>query len=119
MLLNIAHLAGPALFGDFGGEGRAITNPTIDGFITPFGNAIDGLPAWPIFETLVVVILVAGAIYYAVSVRGRAADVERLTPSPARRRSARPLGSSREESVRRGERSSRRSSILDAQTDRQ
>jgi urea carboxylase system permease len=76
MLLNIALWKDPGLFGDFGGDGRAITNPTIDGFIKPFGNAIGGMPAWPIFETLVVTILVLGAIYYAVSVRGRAADQE-------------------------------------------
>ena len=76
MLLNIAIWQDPALFGDFGGDGRAITNPTIDGFITPFGNVIEGLPAWPVFESLVITLLVTGAIYYAVSVRGRAADVE-------------------------------------------
>ena len=76
MLLNIALWKDPGLFGDFGGDGRAITNPTIDGFIKPFGNAIAGMPAWPIFETLVIAILLLGAIYYAVSVRGRAADVE-------------------------------------------
>jgi amino acid transporter len=76
MLLNIGIWQDPALFGDFGGDGRAITNPTIDGFIKPFGAEIAGLPAWPVFETLVLVILVAGAIYYAVSVRGRAADIE-------------------------------------------
>jgi len=34
------------------------------------------MPAWPVFETLVIVLIVTGAIYYAVSVRGRAADVE-------------------------------------------
>ena len=76
MLLNIAIWKDSGLFGDFGGDGRAITNPTIDGFIKPFGNAISGMPAWPIFETLVIAILLIGAIYYAVSVRGRAADVE-------------------------------------------
>jgi urea carboxylase system permease len=76
MLLNIAIWKDPGLFGDFGGDGRAITNPTIDGFIKPFGNAIAGMPSWPIFETLVIAILLLGAIYYAVSVRGRAADVE-------------------------------------------
>jgi urea carboxylase system permease len=76
MLLNIAIWKDPGLFGDFGGDGRAITNPTIDGFIKPFGNAINGMPSWPIFETLVIAILLIGAIYYAVSVRGRAADVE-------------------------------------------
>jgi amino acid transporter len=76
MLLNIALWQDPGLFGDFGGAGRAVTNPTIDGFLKPFGNAIAGMPAWPIFETLVGTLLVVGAIYYAVSVRGRAADVE-------------------------------------------
>ena len=76
MLVNIAIWKDSGLFGDFGGDGRAITNPTIDGFIKPFGNAIAGMPAWPIFETLVIAILLIGAIYYAVSVRGRAADVE-------------------------------------------
>jgi urea carboxylase system permease len=76
MLINIGLWQDPGLFGDFGGAGRAITNPTIDGFVKPFGNAISGMPSWPIFETLVVTILVIGAIYYAVSVRGRAADVE-------------------------------------------
>ncbi len=76
MLLNIAIWQDPALFGDFGGDGRAITNPTIDGFITPFGNVIEGLPAWPIFESLVLTLLVLGAIYYAISVRGREADAE-------------------------------------------
>jgi urea carboxylase system permease len=76
MLINIGLWQDPGLFGDFGGAGRAITNPTIDGFIKPFGNAIAGLPAWPVFETLVVTLLVIGAVYYAVSVRGRAADVE-------------------------------------------
>lgn len=76
MLLNIAVWQDPGLFGDFGGAGRAITNPTIDGFLKPFGNEIAGMPAWPIFETLVLTLLILGAIYYAVSVRGRAHDVE-------------------------------------------
>jgi amino acid transporter len=75
MLLNIA-LWQSSVFGDFGGAGRGVTNPTIDTFIKPFGNEIVGLPAWPIFETLVLTLIVTGAIYYAVAVRGRAADVE-------------------------------------------
>ena len=76
MLLNIAIWQDPNLFGDFGGAGRAITNPTIDTFIKPFGNVIAGLPAWPIFETLVLTLIVTGAIYYAISVRGRESDSE-------------------------------------------
>ena len=50
--------------------------PHIDAFIKPFGATIDGLPAWPVFETLVVALIVIGAIYYAWAVRGRAHDVE-------------------------------------------
>jgi urea carboxylase system permease len=76
MLLNIGIWQDPGLFGDFGGAGRAITNPTIDGFVKPFGNVIAGMPAWPVFETLVGVLIVTGAVYYAVAIRGRAADTE-------------------------------------------
>ena len=76
MLINIAIWQDPSLFGDFGGAGRAITNPTIDGFIKPFGQEIRGIPPWPIFETLVGTLLLFGAIYYLISVRGRAADIE-------------------------------------------
>jgi urea carboxylase system permease len=76
MLINIGIWQDSGLFGNFGGAGRAITNPTIDTFVKPFGNVIAGMPAWPVFETLVIVLIVTGAIYYAVSVRGRAADVE-------------------------------------------
>jgi urea carboxylase system permease len=76
MLINIGIWQDPGLFGLFGGDGRAATNPTIDTFIKPFGNEIAGTPAWPIFETLVLTLVVLGALYYAVSVRGRAADVE-------------------------------------------
>jgi urea carboxylase system permease len=76
MLLNIAIWQDPNLFGNFGGSGRALTNPTIDTFIKPFGNEIAGMPAWPIFETLVIVLIAFGALYYAFSVRGRAHDVE-------------------------------------------
>jgi urea carboxylase system permease len=76
MLINIGIWQDSNLFGSFGGDGRAITNPTIDTFIKPFGNAIGGMPALPIFEALVLVLIVTGVIYYAISVRGRAADVE-------------------------------------------
>jgi urea carboxylase system permease len=76
MLINIAIWQDPNLFGNFGGAGRAFTNPTIDTFIAPFGNKIAGMPAWPVFETLVGVLVILGAIYYLVSVRGRAHDVE-------------------------------------------
>jgi urea carboxylase system permease len=76
MILNIALWADPSLFGDFGSDGRLFWNPFINSFIKPFGQEITGLPAWPVFETLVGAILVFGAIYYAVAVRGTAHDVE-------------------------------------------
>jgi urea carboxylase system permease len=76
MLINIGIWQDSGLFGNFGGAGRAITNPTIDTFVKPFGNVIAGMPAWPVFETLVIVLIVTGAIYYALAVRGRAADTE-------------------------------------------
>ena len=75
MIVNIA-LWQSDLFGNFGGEGRAFVNPSFGAFFTPFGNTIEGLPEWPTFEVIVVTLLLTGALYYAVSVRGRAADVE-------------------------------------------
>ena len=51
MLFNIGIWQDKGLFGEFGGDGRGFTNPGIGSFLTPFGNKIDGLPAWPTFET--------------------------------------------------------------------
>jgi amino acid transporter len=76
MIINIALWASPELFGDFGSSGRAYWNPLINGLFSVFGTKLDGLPAWPLYETIVGALLVIGAIYYLVSIRGRAADVE-------------------------------------------
>jgi urea carboxylase system permease len=76
MLFNIGIWQDKGLFGEFGGDGRGFTNPGIGSFLTPFGNKIDGLPTWPTFETLVALILITGAIYYAVAIRGRVHDIE-------------------------------------------
>ena len=76
MLLNIGIWQDSALFGAFGGDGRAYTNPAFGAFFTPFGQTIENLPAWPTFEVIVAVILLAGIVYYAISVRGRAHDIE-------------------------------------------
>jgi urea carboxylase system permease len=76
MLFNIGIWQDKGLFGEFGGDGRGFTNPGISAFITPFGKPMEGLPAWPTFETIVGALLLLGALYYVVSVRGRAADVE-------------------------------------------
>jgi urea carboxylase system permease len=76
MLINIGIWQDTGLFGNFGGDGRGFTNPGLGSFLTPFGNKIDGLPAWPTFETIVATLLIVGVIYYFASVRGRAHDVE-------------------------------------------
>jgi amino acid transporter len=76
MILNIALWADASLFGDWGTDGRLFWNPFINTFIKPFGQEIPGLPAWPVFETLVGTILFFGVLYYAVAVRGTAHDVE-------------------------------------------
>jgi len=76
MILNVALWASPELFGDFGSAGRNSWNPLINSFLQVNGQKLDGLPAWPLFETVVGALVLLGAIYYLVSVRGRAADVE-------------------------------------------
>jgi hypothetical protein len=75
IILNIA-LWNDAIFGDFGTAGRAYWNPFINSFLQWFGTPLKGLPAWPLYETVIGTLLFFGAIYYLVSVRGRAADVE-------------------------------------------
>jgi len=76
MIANIGLWASPQLFGDFGGDGRAYWNPLINGLFTVGGQKLDQLPPWPLFETLVGILIVTGAIYYAVAIRGSARDVE-------------------------------------------
>jgi urea carboxylase system permease len=76
MIVNIGLWASPQLFGDFGGDGRNYWNPLINGLFTVGGQKLDALPPWPLFETLVGILLVTGAIYYAIAIRGSARDVE-------------------------------------------
>jgi amino acid transporter len=76
MIVNIALWNDPGLFGDFGGDGRGFWNPFINSFLQWFGQPLDGLPAWPLYETIIGTLLIAGALYYIVSVRGRASDIE-------------------------------------------
>jgi amino acid transporter len=76
MIVNVGLWASPELFGDFGGDGRAYWNPLINGLFEVGGQKLEALPAWPLYESLVGLLLVVGALYYAVSVRGQRADVE-------------------------------------------
>ena len=57
--LNIA-LWNSAIFGDFGTEGRVFWNPTMNAFLSGSAPANRGLPAWPLFETMVGLLLVLG-----------------------------------------------------------
>jgi amino acid transporter len=83
MIVNIALWASPQLFGDFGSDGRNLWNPLINGLFTFNGQTLDGLPAWPLYETMVGLLLVVGGLYYVVAVRGRAHDVESLPDAAA------------------------------------
>ena len=66
MLVNIGIWQDKGMFGEFGGDGRGVHRTRgIAAFITPFGSTIEGLPAWPTFETLVAILVLVGAIYYA------------------------------------------------------
>ena len=82
MIVNIALWASPELFGDFGGEGRNIWNPLINGLFEVNGVALDGLPAWPLYESLVGLLLVVGSIYYVIAIRGRKDDDTAAPTSP-------------------------------------
>ena len=78
MIINIGLWTAPNLFGDFGNDLRNTwSNPFINTFLA-IGKTADGkpniltdLPAIPVFEALVGVVLIAGAIYYLVAQAGR------------------------------------------------
>ena len=76
MLLNIGLWHDTNVFGNFGSEKRELWNPFINGFFQFLGNPLDGLPAWPLYESIVGTLLVLGTLYYVIAVRGRAHDVE-------------------------------------------
>ena len=83
MVINIGLWTAPNLFGDFGNDLRNTwSNPFINTFIaigkTADGkaNILSGLPAIPVFEALVGLVLIVGLLYYLVAQRGRADAVE-------------------------------------------
>jgi amino acid transporter len=81
MIVNIGLWTWPELFGSFGNDLRGLwSNPTINGFVA-FGknadgtpNILSGLPAIPVFEALVGLVVVVGLVYYLVAQRGRLVD---------------------------------------------
>src|SRR5439155_1373678 len=82
MVINIGIWTSP-IFGDFGNDLRNLwSNPFINTFLA-FGtnsegkpNILSGLPAWPVFETLVGLVVIVGLVYYLVAQRGREDRVE-------------------------------------------
>jgi amino acid transporter len=75
MIINIGLWVSP-IFGDFGTDLRALSNPFINTFLSWGGNVLENLPPIPVFETLVGMVAVVGAIYYIVAQRGRADAIE-------------------------------------------
>ena len=61
MIINIALWNSPELFGDFGSSSRTYWNPFINVLFRSInGTKLDGLPAWPLYETIVGTLLVIG-----------------------------------------------------------
>jgi len=77
MVINIGIWTDENLFGQFGNDLRNTwSNPFINTFLSLGKNAdgtpniLTGLPAWPVFETLVGLVVGVGAVYYLVAQRG-------------------------------------------------
>ncbi len=75
MIVNFALWDTPA-FGDWSNSLRDLTNPTINTLSVLGSDPLTGLPAVPIFESFLAIILVVGAIYYLAAARGRADIVQ-------------------------------------------
>ena len=81
MVVNIGLWTWPEVFGVFGTDLRNTwSNPFINTFLKFGGKVLDGLPAIPVFEALVGVVLIVGLIYYLVAQRGRE-DVVEVDPA--------------------------------------
>ena len=70
MIINFALWDTPA-FGDWSNGLRDLTNPTINTLSVLGSTPLTSLPAIPIFESFLGIILIVGAIYYLLAARGR------------------------------------------------
>jgi amino acid transporter len=83
MIVNVALWTDPGLFGIYGSDLRNTwSNPFINTIVKWNGAVLDGLPAWPVFETLVLGAVVIGIVYYVVAQRGKL-DREQVETDPA------------------------------------
>jgi hypothetical protein len=71
MIVNFAIWNAPDWFGSFAAL-RDLTNPLING-LSFFGSTLSWLPAIPIFEATLGLLIVFGFLYYLVTERGRIA----------------------------------------------
>ena len=80
MILNFALWHHDA-FGDWGNALRDLTNPTINTLTFLGSEPLSALPALPVYETFLGVVLIAGLIYYGVAQRGHvdAMEADRAT----------------------------------------
>ena len=73
MVINFALWSDPNLFGNFGSDLRDLTNPSLT-IVTSGGETIPWLPDIPFFEATVLLILVAGVVYYYATGQRRRED---------------------------------------------
>lgn len=71
MIINIGLWIWPEGFGVFGNDLRGLTNPFINTFLSWNGEVLESLPAIPVFETLIGLVLAVGILYYAATQRGK------------------------------------------------
>jgi len=83
MIINIGLWTAPDIFGIYGNDLRNTwTNPFINTFLNFFGNPLTDLPAIPVFEATLAVIVVFGVIYYLAALRGKV-DVVQVSADTA------------------------------------
>ena len=83
MVINVALWTDPGLFGVYGNDLRNTwSNPFINTIVKWNGQVLEGLPPWPVFETLVLGTVVVGLLYYLVTQRGRL-DVQQVEADAA------------------------------------
>jgi len=75
MIINFGLWHDPNLFGNFGSDLRDLTNPSLT-VVTSGGKPIPFLPDIPFFEGTVLLILIAGVIYYVAT--NQASKVDRV-----------------------------------------
>ncbi|HEX8941314.1 MAG TPA: amino acid permease [Candidatus Limnocylindrales bacterium] len=71
MLINFALWDWPAVFGDWGNALRDATNPNINSLTFLGSQPLSQLPPWPVFESFLGLVFVAGLVVFLVAERGR------------------------------------------------